>query len=496
MAQASLAAGLMGRLHSHDLRRGAARDTANLQSKLKGIANKTATTVLGHNLSASNRPLTAHYVVAHDDDIWTKRIDEKYMDSIFTTPEAENSYQRRFQKLKAKEVTDRCISEGLDSNMHKDRARASKLLEKGRQADWADQENRKWQMLNTHSPEASLAPVTLGIGAPQVLKVTPTNVTTTAIKASEDCPTISTVTTNDIPMDPQLSEHARHLCNVMVGAADGSTDTQIEGLLLDSVQGTNMPTDQSDLHDTLGFVRRFSTINISHNQILSAWGNAVRDTTKQATLSRLEGNSRDNVTSFIYACKNHVYGCTFGHGFRVEVNRREEVCHITSRAIFENLARKEAAKAFACTEEGCLKRFDTVGKRNRHVKDLHGWPKPCPKECKGSFGTRSQFNAHMDTHGPFTPTRCLVLGCTCEKVFARPNRYRAHIQKVHKLFGNGIDPYMPYKKRAKFVPTPCQVEGCTSKAVFGAPNRYKHHLSNNHKTDEEEMELYLDGAGC
>jgi hypothetical protein len=228
----------MGRLHSHDLRRGAARDTANLQSKSKGIANETATTVLGHNLSASNRPLTAHYVGAHDDDIWTKRINEKYMDSISTTPEAENSCQRRFQKLKAKEVTDKCISEGLDSNTHKDRARASKLLGKGRQADWADQENRKWQMLNTHSPEASLAPVTLGIGAPQVLKVTPTNVTTTAIKASEDCPTISTVTTNDIPMDPQLSEHARNLCNVMVGAADGSTDTQIEGLLLDSVQGT------------------------------------------------------------------------------------------------------------------------------------------------------------------------------------------------------------------------------------------------------------------
>jgi hypothetical protein len=157
MAQASLAAGLFGRLHSHDLRRGAARDSANLKGKSKGIANKVATTVLGHNSSSINRPLTSHYVGAHDDDIWTKRIDENYADSIYKMPEAQSSYQGKFQKFKERDITDACIFEGLDAKADKDRKKASKLLEKRRQAEWVDQDNRKRQMLDAHSQDASLS---------------------------------------------------------------------------------------------------------------------------------------------------------------------------------------------------------------------------------------------------------------------------------------------------------------------------------------------------
>jgi hypothetical protein len=87
MSQAARAAGLMGQHHAHDLRHGAATETTNLKGKLKGMANKGATTVLGHNASPANRPLSAHYVGAHDEDVWTKRLDDEYIDPIYETQE-------------------------------------------------------------------------------------------------------------------------------------------------------------------------------------------------------------------------------------------------------------------------------------------------------------------------------------------------------------------------------------------------------------------------
>jgi hypothetical protein len=282
----------------------------------------------------------------------------------------------------------------------------------------------------------------------------------------------------------------------MIGAEDESTNPEVEGLLLDSVQGNLVPTKGTEVCDTLAFVQQFSTINISRNQLLAQWGKEHRAADVNKTLSRIQGNSRDNVTSFIYACKNHAFGCTFGHSFRVEISRHEETCPITSVAIFEDLAQKEAVKTFICTEENCSKSFNSVGKRNRHVKDMHGWPKPCPKGCEGSFPTRDLLNKHMEVHSDFKPSKCLVPGCTSQTVFQRASMYRRHIGKVHKIHGKAVDPLMPYKKKEKFVPTKCQVEGCTSEAVWRLPNRYKGHLTNVHEMDEDEVDFYVSLGGC
>jgi hypothetical protein len=261
------------------------------------------------------------------------------------------------------------------------------------------------------------------------------------------------------------------------------------------VQGTTRPAKDPAVHDTLGFVHRFSRINISCNQILQQWGKSAD---KQKTLPTIQGNSRDDVTGFKYACKNYVYGCAFAHGFRVEVSRHEEICPIMSRAIFDSLAQKEAAKIFQCAREGCSRSFETVGKRNRHVKDMHIWPQPCPKGCESTFNNRTDYNKHMDTHSDYKPSKCLVPDCESVTIFQSSKQYRKHVKNVHKLHRHEIDQFMPYKKKKKkkFVPTLCQVEDCSSTATWIAPNRYKAHLRVYHVMDEDGIQFYLAAAGC
>ena len=203
------------------------------------------------------------------------------------------------------------------------------------------------------------------------------------------------------------------------------------------------------------------------------------------------------MTSFIYACKNQVHGCTYGNGFRVEVARHEWTWPIVSKEVVEDHTQKNAAKTFGCTEEGCTKSFDSVGKRNRHVKDMHEWPKPCPKGCEEDgealmFDKRHALNRHMETHSDFTPTKCLVSDCTSENVFTRAKMYRGHIQKVHHITGKAIDQYVPYTKKAKWEPMTCRIPDCTSQATFTLPGRYKTHLRDWHGMDDVEVEEAMD----
>ncbi|UPX16703.1 uncharacterized protein EKO05_0007091 [Ascochyta rabiei] len=471
MAQATLAAGLLTRLHAHDLRRGAARDTAHLEGKAKGIANKQATMVLGHNASSANRPLTAHYVGAHDDDMWTKRVDRNYVDSVYETPEAENPYQRKFQILKPQDVSEECLAKGLDSGVRKDRAKASKLLEKRRQADWADQENRKRHM--SHANEEN-------VSQPPPAGIVPDSHTLDENRSTEQ------IAAGDF-IDPQLLQQSGQLCNVMIGAKGAVTNSRVEDLLFDSVQGLASSASEFGESDTLGIVRQLSAINISCNQILSGWGKTVA-LAKERTLSLIEGNSRDKVTSYVYACTNQLYGCSYGNVLRIEVSRHEQVCPITSAAAYDELVQKEATKTFKCTTGDCTKSFDTVGKLNSHVKEIHQYPRPCAKGCDGMFASRQEYNMHMESHSSFTPTQCLVPDCKNTNTYKRAQIYRKHVRNAHNIHGKDIDQHMPYKKKANFEPTQCGVGGCPSRATFKLPNQYKAHLREKHLMAEDEIE--------
>jgi hypothetical protein len=82
---ASLKAGFLKSVVPHDIRRGAARDTAHLRKDLgtaSGLADASVAAELGHSTRALDAGITAAYVGCRGDDTWTKRIGAKFKDSF------------------------------------------------------------------------------------------------------------------------------------------------------------------------------------------------------------------------------------------------------------------------------------------------------------------------------------------------------------------------------------------------------------------------------
>jgi uncharacterized C2H2 Zn-finger protein len=178
---------------------------------------------------------------------------------------------------------------------------------------------------------------------------------------------------------------------------------------------------------TLSFVQYYSTINFSCNQTLQQWGAAERIIAAKAkTLSCLQGNSRNDVTSFLYACMNHAVGCSYRQGCRVQILKHERTCRAASPAIF---------KEFRCTGEDCSRSFDTVGQRTRHVRDAHNWPKTCVKrECKDIIlRSPDAVVRHREVHSRFESLTCPEPACKSKTIFRCAKNYRAHSRRVHGI---------------------------------------------------------------
>jgi hypothetical protein len=155
MAQAALAAGFTEQLCPHDLRRGAARDTAHTYGRAEEMASSAATTLLGYSLTPANRKLTTHYVGVSDTDGWTERIQHADVECSYVQQPAKVSYQRNFQRYTPQAIANTCLSEGLDMQNPRDRASASELLGKRQRKDWTDGTSRKRRMLEAGKSDAA-----------------------------------------------------------------------------------------------------------------------------------------------------------------------------------------------------------------------------------------------------------------------------------------------------------------------------------------------------
>jgi hypothetical protein len=305
---------------------------------------------------------------------------------------------------------------------------------------------------------------------------------------------VPTQESDEYPIDPLLLEQTRSLREVVMNPDHAHDDfsLQMESVIFDQVASPQSTSESMLTSDTLSFVLKYSTINISCNQSLVTWGKRA-GTRREITLANLEGNSRDEVTSFLYPCKNSVFGCNYSNAFRVALVGHEQSCELTSK---EALARRTAeaeSKQFKCTRGDCTRRYDSERMLKRHIKDIHDYmPSPCSKGCdpKVLYPTRAALQKHLESHSQFTPTACRVEGCTEPTIFERSKIYRKHIQRTHGIKGKDIDQYMPYTKE-KFQPTQCKYSGCKSKATFSLPNQYRQHLRDKHGVSEEEMAEYV-----
>lgn len=121
MAHAAPIAGfLTTKIRSHDLRRGAAQDAANLEGKIKGHATDAIAEYLGHNHTKT----TKHYVGGIRDSIYTMRVEENFQDP-FHLVTTDRAYVKR-RRLDPAVITEMCEKDGLDPSVVKNRAAISK----------------------------------------------------------------------------------------------------------------------------------------------------------------------------------------------------------------------------------------------------------------------------------------------------------------------------------------------------------------------------------
>ncbi|KAH6539690.1 hypothetical protein HBI07_114560 [Parastagonospora nodorum] len=456
--------GFFERLRSHDLRRGAARDAANISAKVHGISGSLAGAVLGH--SKKGKQMTAHYVGNMAVDIWSLRTDENWVDPFDRKEVAEMPYQAPFKYKPTSLITDICRVEGLDETKVSDRLKAGVLAEKRRQGMWVQQEREKRLRL---SPDLALIQGSPGLETAQT-------------DLHRDDGEI------DQQEDVEAQAQAMDIGNFICGNGDGGPSShQIDELMLDTLQGHDGLQETGATRSALDFVRHFSTVNITANQTFSLEGNKWKD------IARIQGNSRDPPTSFLYACKNHVYGCPFNHRHRATLAEQHELtCPYINHEIGVELAAQKAVdRLVKCTTSGCDKTFVDEKKLKSHVSNVHGWPRMCAKaECKaGPFPDITSLNKHRKTHDNFKFTKCVVDGCTSDYVFEDRNRYRRHIRYVHKIIDRKAIDEIVGTNVHKWQERKCGIDGCSSRATFRRPGEFSTHLQTDKHHDFTEEEI-------
>jgi len=136
MAHAAPIAGfLAASIRSHDLRRGAAQDAANLKTKIKGHATDAVAESLGHN----DTKTTKRYIGGIRDSIYTMRVEENFQDP-FDLATTDSRYVKR-RRLSPAIITEMCEKQGLDPSVTKNRnAMSNKVTAESLEA-WVTEAN-------------------------------------------------------------------------------------------------------------------------------------------------------------------------------------------------------------------------------------------------------------------------------------------------------------------------------------------------------------------
>jgi hypothetical protein len=94
--KASLLAGILKPIVPHDMRRGSAKDIANLPrdpTRATGLGDSVVAAELGHSNTALQKGVTANYVGATTDDSWTRRVSADVKD-LFGPGTASEAYKK------------------------------------------------------------------------------------------------------------------------------------------------------------------------------------------------------------------------------------------------------------------------------------------------------------------------------------------------------------------------------------------------------------------
>ena len=128
LKDSGLEAGVIANLSAHDLRRGAARDTAHSKQFATGVATGVATglvaATLGHSHTAFHRGTTNVYTGSMTMDVWKPRVADNYVDDFGTSILPKSSMKKKPRT--PEEISALCERYGMDPKNRVARKRAER----------------------------------------------------------------------------------------------------------------------------------------------------------------------------------------------------------------------------------------------------------------------------------------------------------------------------------------------------------------------------------
>lgn len=131
--EASTKAGLCAVVTPHDLRRGAAKDTAHLKETARGLATPAVATELGQSVRSLDAGITAAYVGSRSEDSWPRRVHAAFEDP-FGVNVTNTVYQR--QKMTKEQMKKLYVDMGIDASNHNERRKARRNYEATQEKLW------------------------------------------------------------------------------------------------------------------------------------------------------------------------------------------------------------------------------------------------------------------------------------------------------------------------------------------------------------------------
>ncbi|RSL88221.1 hypothetical protein CDV31_016100 [Fusarium ambrosium] len=135
--------GIVAEVKTHDIRRGAARQSAHLENSIAGSAIEQARIAIGHSQGSRDNRETEEYVGHLDDHNWTNRAKQKLRQTakhqLIFAPETYN----RKRKRTIQEMSQICRQMGLNPDDKKDRMKASQRSRTADYHEWITSERVK-----------------------------------------------------------------------------------------------------------------------------------------------------------------------------------------------------------------------------------------------------------------------------------------------------------------------------------------------------------------
>ncbi|KAL8714074.1 MAG: hypothetical protein Q9225_006626 [Loekoesia sp. 1 TL-2023] len=418
-------AGIRGRITTHSLRRGYARDVAHSNTTINGVAKRAVAAVLGHTASAYDRNVTTKYAGSLAHDIHRVRVAMDPFEDSLAPPVSDKAFD---STVTGEAITEYCVQHDLDSTDVRHRKRAAARLR--------TEKKRKWDLGGddmeplSGSNEAQAGPAEVDRNIDPELLLAPTNAQVSPLEVYEDQDPNeydSTIPTNGTDEVDDGDGLALEAIDDML-----ATQSQEDQMNLvkecEALEGTSLADDL--LLPAADFVNKLATINTYRHHGFGSGANIAR------------GNSRDDPTPLMLNCRNKDFGCPYQSTVGTDLSTHHTFCGYTSAEkgaqLLQTKQERDERRAFACSYEGCSKTFTDRSTRNRHEKECHieGTAESvlCD-QCGKLFASKWKLTLHCrNLHAVFHPMSCLITPCK-SKGHIYPNELcmKTHLLRCHQI---------------------------------------------------------------